>query len=444
MNMRLSCAAGLLGLLCVAQLMWGDTAERETLAQQAKAYRAIGHYPKAIALYKELLDQKFEPDRMHLELARCYLGLLQGSTALSHLREVKGARAKSATLPELKGRCHLLLGEYDAAVAAFQQALARNPASFVLQYYLARASRRAGQRQLALKLLNTLIRNQPHHALGLMERGILHQEERRWSEAEQDFLTHLSLFPQNVEVHYRLARVLFALGAHDEAERHVDLHKKYLVAGAKRQITDLGLIDESLRRARAEQLHQGGRLDEARALIEAYLPLDPNNPHLLFQLARLYQQLKQSDRATAVITRLLATEHDTYLVPYYAGRYFYLQRRFVRAEPHLRRAVTLAPPLPEPFDLLGYIAIQRGQPERARALLEQAVTRQSTMLSTYVNLAELLRRTEQSDRAITLLETALTLHPRAKSAYSALINLYRAQNQPAKAEELLLRMRAVE
>ncbi|HLJ93551.1 MAG TPA: tetratricopeptide repeat protein [Gemmataceae bacterium] len=102
----------------------------------------------------------------------------------------------------------------------------------------------------------------------------------------------------------------------------------------------------------AETLHQQGRVREAVAHFEMLHQQDPTNRAVLLGLARCRFEAHELDQAGEFLDTLLAARPDDVDALVERGRLAMSRRRRNEAEPHLTRAVALAPWHREAFRLL--------------------------------------------------------------------------------------------
>ena len=166
----------------------------------------------------------------------------------------------------------------------------------------AEALRKAGQSEEAARLLEPFIRQNPDSAKLLIEEAKIRTELKRTDLAEEDYLHALASDPVNVDAIEGLASLYIDSG------RPLDADK--LVSNLTReQRQSLGKHYDSIRsailRKKADALLSGGDRQEAeRDLIEA-MRIDPDDPWLRYDLARLYLGNREPEKADSLFTDFL-------------------------------------------------------------------------------------------------------------------------------------------
>ncbi|GIX47092.1 MAG: hypothetical protein KatS3mg131_1303 [Candidatus Tectimicrobiota bacterium] len=180
---------------------------------------AQGRLEEAVACYEAALH--VQPDaaitRMRLSKALWALGRLAEATA--HYREVVRHHPEATAFADL-GDLLQLQGHYGEAVACYQEALRRQPATANLYNNLGGAYHALGRYGEAIACYQEALRLQPacatvHHNLGLA-----HQACGALAEAAACYERALALQPDYTEAHNHLGFVLLQQGEVERALRH--------------------------------------------------------------------------------------------------------------------------------------------------------------------------------------------------------------------------------
>jgi tetratricopeptide (TPR) repeat protein len=127
----------------------------------------------------------------------------------------------------------------------------------------------------ALRCFNKLLKQQPHHAPGLLWRGKTYESQQRLSRALQDYERAVQLAPALDEARLHLASLLQRLGRPREALPHYECLRVRLPGTAE---VLLGL---------ARCRHDLHDLDETRRLLRTLLAAHPDQPAALLELGLL-------------------------------------------------------------------------------------------------------------------------------------------------------------
>ncbi len=243
------------------------------------AYYGLADYPHAAIYLKEAADASPNNLELLLALEHSYLWSHQykyvldvyhqiltlnpdsaeadmiAGEALDEMKDNAGAtqmfRAAAKADPK-QPNAHFALGyllwtqkQYQEAAQEFQAELANDPKHVQATLYLADADMQMNQIDAAAALLQTVIKLDPTLPLAHLDLGIVASETGHNDDALREFLIAEKKMPDDVNVHWRLARLYRILGRKDEAKAEFDkasiltkkadddLHKK-IEEGSKR------------------------------------------------------------------------------------------------------------------------------------------------------------------------------------------------------------------
>jgi Tfp pilus assembly protein PilF len=189
-------------------------------------------------------------------------------------------------------------GDFAGEEDKLRSAVDRNhPESPAILLALAKGYFVAYRRKDAIAALSRLLDRNPGHVPALLLRGTVFDSLRQLEAAEEDFRRAVGLAPENALAHAALAGLLNRLGHGREAIYHYEMAQRF------------GLADPPTRLGLARALTDASELAEAERQLEQLLAADPDN-------------------ADGLVER---------------GRLAIRQRRFAEAEPHLAKAVRIAP-----------------------------------------------------------------------------------------------------
>jgi tetratricopeptide (TPR) repeat protein len=114
-------------------------------------------------------------------------------------------------------------GQYEEAAQQFQAELANVPNHAQALAYLADANLKMNHSEAALPLIEKAIRINPEMELPHLDLGILDSDAGRRNDALRELKVAAKLSPDDVNVHWRLARLYQTLGRKDEA--NTEFHK---------------------------------------------------------------------------------------------------------------------------------------------------------------------------------------------------------------------------
>ena len=220
------------------------------------AYYGSGEYSAAIPYLKEATASEPQNLPFRLALAHSCLWSKQYQCVLDVYHEILTLNAESAEADMLAGEAydemkdradavlqfraavkadprlpdvHFGLGyllwnlmQYDEAAKEFQAEISNNPDHAQALAYLADTDIKLGHNELAAPLLEKAIRLDPKLEVAHLNLGILYSDAGRRSDALREFKIAASLNPNDVNVHWRLARFYQAAGEKALAKAEFD------------------------------------------------------------------------------------------------------------------------------------------------------------------------------------------------------------------------------
>jgi tetratricopeptide (TPR) repeat protein len=109
-------------------------------------------------------------------------------------------------------------GQYDEAAQEFQAELANIPNNAQALAYLADANMKMNHPEAALPLIEKTIKIDPGMELPHLDLAILYADDGRRDDSLRELKVAAKLSPNDVSVHYRLARLYHAMGNNDKAD----------------------------------------------------------------------------------------------------------------------------------------------------------------------------------------------------------------------------------
>jgi len=235
------------------QLLWGKLEEKNGAFLQAGQHftRAVELDPSETnvwALCAELLRhwnfdaaiQELEPAvvkfpqsaQLKLGLGAAYFGNANYAAAIPVFADLLTAEPGNATYAEMLGlSCKVLMQEAKPRCSVLLNYAQAHPgdaraATYAATFLIDGGSDDA-QRMLARRLLQNALAADPKLADAQFELGLWLQNESQWKESVQPLETALALKPNYAQAHYRLALAYWRTGRKQDAQREMDLQKKF-------------------------------------------------------------------------------------------------------------------------------------------------------------------------------------------------------------------------
>ena len=264
----------------------------------------------------------------------------------------------------------------------------------------ARAMARAGSWERAIETLETLRHSPSVRSLVLRTLAPLYEAQGKYDAAEATYREYIELTGSQ-EAYFAMARVALSDGAPQRVLAALD---------------SLGMRTPAVEFLRARALMRLGRVDEARACVDAAFSIPGSENARLHQRAALVVDVAPLDGGEAELRALLAEAPEDPLLQSWLGYYLAVWGRPEQgdeARALLESAAAASPESPQIQSNLGWGAHQLGRPETALAALERALEIDPGRFQDRARLGLLLAQAGDSDGAEEALRTALRGHPGA-------------------------------
>jgi len=172
--------------------------------------------------------------------------------------------------------------------------------------------------------------------------------------------------------------------------------------------------------ARALQLHQAGRLDQAEISYRQILAQQPENSQALHGLGMLACEAGRIEAGAELFRRASLASPNNAEIHNHLGQALVEMGRFGEAIEYLERAAQLKPNLVEAYINLGDAWRAAGKAEPALAAYEKAIALQPAHVIAMNNLGVMLKEMGRSDEARAAFEKVVQLDPALPQGHSNL------------------------
>ena len=441
-----------------------QTEDNELRLIRGQARLGLGEYEKAKQQFETVLAEDADNVVARRGLSAAALGLEDTKQASQQITIALAGTPEDVESWVLKGETDLLQGAIADAVAAYSEALEREPEHLLARIGITRALLLDNKPDAALEHVQYLQAANPNNPVGNYLLALVSRQRNDAAATRLALLDVLKISPNHP------ASLLLMGSLHyssDELEQAKDLLSRYM-----------SLQPEDVRGAKllAAVLLKQKNFPDAIELLEQIAPSAPNDAQLTALLGAAHMANKQFDKAheymskaaelapdAAAIRTQLAVSHlfagDTdegvreleaavELDPEFARADYLLvilhlrEKRFDEA---LKTAAKLAesqPDNPIPVNLMGASHEGLGQIDAARASYERAIQIQPIYATARLNLARLDVAAGEHESASSHYRAALEHNESNLHALVALAQLREASGDRREAIELLSRARA--
>ncbi len=330
-----------------------ETSDAELLALGGLSQLRMGDSEAGIAGLREAI--RLEPDNTayHGELAKAYISTGEAGLAIDELTKLVAAGNESEQIKNLLILAYLRNKQYDKAIAAAKETLARKPddvdATIMVANVLAVSKKTTEARQYFDKALQL----DPDSMQAIMSLARLEIYEGNLGAARQLYVKATTLADDSIEAELSLARMA-------EKEPDENAMQKWLEqarAKAPDNITPrLMLIEYYLRK------HQNNKAAEVLKEAEA---LDKENFSVILQRGKLQLATKKYSEALSTLTNLVIDVPDSYYARTILGEIHLKMGQLESAEKEFLAALKSRPDHLPAMALLSNVYLQKGDIENA-------------------------------------------------------------------------------
>jgi len=228
-----------------------------------------------------------------LKIAEYYMKANHLDDAQKNLDTALLQKPDDAEAHALQAAVDLRRDDHDGTEKEAREALRRDPKNVTAVLVLAELYETAGQTGAAETVLTEGLEKSPSSVPLLTERLALYQKSNDTGKAEEILKTLVTARPQDADYRFKLAKLYQSAGRIAEGE-----------AVWRAGVTDAP-NDWNMRRQLVLYLSEYEGLDPAEKEINAYLERSPQSDFLYFWLADLYIRHKATDRAVALLEKIV-------------------------------------------------------------------------------------------------------------------------------------------
>lgn len=256
------------------------------------ALASTGRYEEAIAEYREALKGRPRDPRIRLNLALSYYKLGQVSEAAAELSALHAVQPGDSQILLLLADCWLRQGLDRQVIDLLTPVEAQNPSDLAVAYLLGTALLRDNQIERGQQMIDRILRNGDSPEAHLMM-GTAKLQARDFNGAIADLGKAAAMNPHLPDVYSYLGRA--HLGTGDGAAARLDFQKE-LAQNPNDFESNLNL---------AVLLRQDDDFTGSRSLLERALRVRPGDPRVLFQLATVDLAAGKLEEARAGLEALI-------------------------------------------------------------------------------------------------------------------------------------------
>lgn len=336
------------------------------------------------------------------------------------------------------------LGDGQAALALFRNAVDELPGSAAAHYRLGDALLEAGALDEALQQMEAAVRLAPDRAESHIGLGAVLHRKQAYAEARTHLARAVELDPAQRSAHYQLGATLRELGLEEEAAREMALG----MDAEEQPLPDP--LDERMRSFRlgytsrldgAVKLLRSGRTDDAIAVLEALWKQRPDDVNTLNNLAIACLRKGDSSRCRELLARARELDERAFATWINLAALEVQAGTLERAQACADRAVELAAQVGRAHQMRGEVLARRGHWQEAHDALKLAASLDARDPEVHLALARTCLALARHDEARAALLTVTSLDPTSLAAHVDLCQLHATMGDFEAARQSLGRVR---
>jgi predicted O-linked N-acetylglucosamine transferase (SPINDLY family) len=308
-------------------------------------------------------------------------------------------------------------GRLDEAVAAYSQAIGRQPTMAEAHNNLANVFREQGKLDSAAASYSRAIGLKPGFAEAHSNLGDVLRLQNKLDEAASACATGVALNPALAEAHFHLGNVLLeqknfaaAVAAYTRAVR--------LKPAFAEGHNGLG-----------NALREQGLFDDAVAAYETAIQLHPRYAHALSNLGNVWAEQGRVEEALGACRRAIELQPDLAEAHHNLGNALRQQDKLDESIDAYSRAIALNPAFADAFSNLAGALWKQGKLDEALAAVTQAIRLKPAHGDAFNNLGTILQSQGKLDAAIAAYNDAIRLKPQFPDACNNLGSALREQGK---------------
>lgn len=170
----------------------------------------------------------------------------------------------------------------------------------------------------------------------------------------------------------------------------------------------------------AVRYHQAGKLEEAIALYQRAIAINPNIGETHYNLGIIFWKQGRNDEAISSFRRAIAANPNDAYSYYNLANLLQGEGRLEEAIVSYRHAIGINPNIAEAHNNLGNILQEQGRLEEAVSSYRSAIAANPGDASCHYNLGNALQEQERAEEAIASYRSAIAINPGYLKAYNSL------------------------
>jgi tetratricopeptide (TPR) repeat protein len=399
-----------------------DTQNDSIYIRLTDIYQRQNKLADAEATLQKLATNKPQDDGPHIRLGDFLMSIGKLEKALANYQRAVEIQPTSLLARDKLIGYYLDTGKTNEAELKVKEILAKNDKDLMGRFFDARILVAKHKPDEAIPILQGIVRDEPqfagaHHILGM---AFLQKNEK--GQAHAAFSEAIKINPRFSEARTALAQIYLADGSLDLA---IEESQAAIQSNPRNIQAAIISGDAYLRK---------GDTAKSKQVFEALAKALPNEPLPLYRLGLVARAEKNDGKALAYFEDALnkkpsAIEPLTQIVSIKLA-----QGKEKDARERVGKQIEVSPNDPHLYNLLGQIWVQLKDSGQAQAAFKKAIELDSSLLSSYMNLAQTYYRSGRVDQAENEYRTVVGKNPKVLSAQMMLGVIHESKKEYDKAQ----------
>jgi tetratricopeptide (TPR) repeat protein len=371
-------------------------------------YQRYNKWPEVEATLQKLAAVKPQDEKPQIYLGDLFAWLGQPDMALASYLRATEINSNSINARDKLISHYLDSGRVQEAEARTRVILEKNPKDLSGRYFDARISLAKGKADEAISLLQSLVKDGPKSALAHHFLGIAFLQNRQTAQAREAFAEAVKLNPNLPESRTALAQIYLVEGSADlaieQAQAAIQLNPRNvqatIIAG------DSYLLKGDI--AKSKQVFEA---------ISQALPKEAIGPYRLGLVARA----KKDDAKALAYFEEALRRNPTAIEPItQIAMVKIAQGKSIEARERVTKHLEGSPNNPLLYNLLGFLWMKMNDVGQAEVAFKKAIELDNSLVSAYMNLAQVYHQAGKTDQAAKEYEAVLAKDPTVIPAHMVL------------------------
>ncbi|HEV8326517.1 MAG TPA: tetratricopeptide repeat protein [Nitrospiraceae bacterium] len=394
----------------------------EIFLRLASVYQRSGKWTDVETTLQKLAALKPQDEKPHIHLGDFFTWLGQRDKALASYQRATEVNPSSVIARDKLISHYLDTGKTSEAEAKVKDILEKNNKDLMGRFFDARIRLAKNNSDEAISLLQGVVKDEPQFAGAHYFLGVAFLQKHQMTQARSAFTEAVKLNPKLAEARTALAKIHLAEGSADlaieQAQAAIQLNPRNVQAAVI--AGDAYLLK--------------GDVAKSKQVFEAIAKALPNEPLGPYRLGLVARAEKNEAKALAYFEEALSKKQGAIEPLTQIAMIKFAQGKADEARERVNKQIEASPKNPLFYTLLGQLWMRTKDAGRAEIAFKKAIELDDSLLSAYMNLAQVYHLAGKTDQAVKEYEAILVKNPKVIQAHMLLGVIHESRNEYDKAQ----------